>query len=69
MLTPEQGADTAVWLASAPIEDGGNGKYFIKRRPAEPKADANDPELARKLWDASEVLSGLRPAAGGGTPT
>ena len=60
MLTPDQGADTIVWLASLDDVNGGSGKYFTRRHQQAPKADAEDPELARRLWDVSETLSGLR---------
>lgn len=59
MLSPEQGADTIVWLASLGETDGWSGQYFAKRRPVEPKADAEDLELARRLWEVSEELTGL----------
>ncbi len=61
MRTPEEGADTIVWLASLPETDGWSGRYFTRRHPEEPKVDAEDPELARRLWDVSEELTGLRP--------
>lgn len=63
MLTPDQGADTIVWLASLPETDGWSGQYFAKRHTEAPKADAEDPELARLLWEASERLCGLRAAS------
>ncbi len=33
LRTPEQGADTAVWLAAAPEADVGNGLFWLDRRP------------------------------------
>jgi NAD(P)-dependent dehydrogenase (short-subunit alcohol dehydrogenase family) len=58
-LSPERGADTAVWLASAPEVAGVTGGYFVKRRPVTPSAAARDPEAARRLWAVSERLTGL----------
>ncbi len=63
MLSTEKGADTIVWLASLGETDGWSGQYFTKRHPETPKADAEDPEVARRLWDVSEQLTGLRPAS------
>lgn len=63
MLTPEEGADTIVWLASIPETDGWNGQYFTRRHQEPPKADAEDADLARKLWDVSARLTGLEPAS------
>jgi NAD(P)-dependent dehydrogenase (short-subunit alcohol dehydrogenase family) len=55
--TPAQGADTAVWLATAPEVEGVSGRYFSRRRELEPKAHARDPELARRLFEESERLT------------
>lgn len=59
MRTPEQGADTLVWLASSPEVEGMTGRYFSDRKPIEPKEIANDPEARRRLWEESERLTGL----------
>jgi NAD(P)-dependent dehydrogenase (short-subunit alcohol dehydrogenase family) len=32
LLSPEQGADTGVWLATSNAMDGVSGRYFVKRR-------------------------------------
>lgn len=57
MLTPEQGADTLVWLATAmPEEDWISGAYYAKRALAKANNQAYDAELARELWDRSEAM-------------
>jgi len=56
LLTPEQGADTLIWLATAPEVAAVSGVYFAKRMPAPTRAEARDDELAAKLWAASEAL-------------
>jgi NAD(P)-dependent dehydrogenase (short-subunit alcohol dehydrogenase family) len=54
MLTPEAGADTLVWLASAqPGVDWESGTYYAKRKPAKMNSQANDPGLASGLWERS----------------
>lgn len=60
LLGPEQGADTPVWLASAPEVASVSGQYFARRRPARDTAEARDPEAARRLWAVSERLCGLK---------
>lgn len=56
MISSEKGADTLVWLATtAAVEPGA---YYYKRKVASTSAAAKDPELARKLWDASAKLIG-----------
>jgi NAD(P)-dependent dehydrogenase (short-subunit alcohol dehydrogenase family) len=59
MRTPEQGADTVIWLASSPDVEGLSGRYYANRKPLEPKKIANDPEARRRLWEESERLTGL----------
>ncbi|MBV8684563.1 MAG: SDR family NAD(P)-dependent oxidoreductase [Caulobacteraceae bacterium] len=58
MLTPEQGADTLVWLASSSDAEGLSGGYFAKRRLTQPSAAAQDDAAARRLWKVSERLAG-----------
>lgn len=58
--TPEDGADTAVWLATDPGVTSRSGNYFIARRPARPNPLGTDPALARSLWEVSERMTGVR---------
>jgi NAD(P)-dependent dehydrogenase (short-subunit alcohol dehydrogenase family) len=57
--TPEQGADTIIYLATAPELAGVTGQYFVDRKPVTPSAAARDLEAARRLWEVSEQLTGL----------
>jgi NAD(P)-dependent dehydrogenase (short-subunit alcohol dehydrogenase family) len=59
MLTPAQGADTLVWLASSPDVSGQTGGYWTKRKLVQPSAAARDDQAGRKLWDLSANLAGL----------
>ncbi|CAA9487632.1 MAG: hypothetical protein AVDCRST_MAG25-3181 [uncultured Rubrobacteraceae bacterium] len=59
MRTPEQGADTVIWLATSLDVEGVSGRYYADRKPIEPKKIANDPEARRRLWEESERLTGL----------
>ncbi|MGW2157788.1 SDR family NAD(P)-dependent oxidoreductase [Nonomuraea sp. NPDC001699] len=57
LLTPEQGADTLVWLATArPGADWTPGGHYEKRRPSAVHRLADDADLARRLWDRSQAL-------------
>ncbi|TMR32882.1 SDR family NAD(P)-dependent oxidoreductase [Nonomuraea zeae] len=57
MLTPEQGADTLVWLAtSVPGADWVPGGHYEKRRTAPVHRLAGDADAARRLWERSEEL-------------
>ncbi|MDQ3318143.1 MAG: SDR family oxidoreductase [Actinomycetota bacterium] len=59
MRTPDQGADTVIWLASSPDVEGVSGRYYSDRKPIEPKKIANDPPARRRLWEESQRLTGL----------
>jgi NAD(P)-dependent dehydrogenase (short-subunit alcohol dehydrogenase family) len=54
--TPEQGAETIVYLASAPEVEGVSGKFFIDEKPVRSaEASYNEADAAR-LWEMSEAL-------------
>ena len=63
MRTPEQGADTVIYLASSWEVEGVSGKYYSDRKWIEPQEIALDPQARRKLWEASEELTGLKVTA------
>lgn len=49
-LTPEQGAETLVYLASSPDISNVTGEYFHKCRPLSPSKEAQDDAKGRRLW-------------------
>ena len=57
-LTPEKGARTSVWAATAPELDGVSGEYLAKSRIAKANAQGRDDAAAERLWAASEQLVG-----------
>lgn len=58
-ITPQQGADTPLYLATSPEVEGVTGCYFVKRKVQIPSGAARDDDAARRLWEASERLAGL----------
>ena len=58
-LSPEQGAETLVYLASSPEAASASGQYFYKCRPAIPTMEAQDDAAARRLWSESARLAGI----------
>jgi NAD(P)-dependent dehydrogenase (short-subunit alcohol dehydrogenase family) len=56
MISAEQGAQTTVYLATAPRLDAKSGRYFKKSRPAGTSATANDDAARNKLWEISTRL-------------
>jgi NAD(P)-dependent dehydrogenase (short-subunit alcohol dehydrogenase family) len=51
-----QGAATEVYVATHPSLAGVSGEYFADCNIAKSRRDSRDPELATKLWDASEKI-------------
>ena len=58
-LTPEQGAETIVYLASSPDVSDVSGGYFVKSKPATPTREAQNEADAKRLWDVSARLAGI----------
>lgn len=58
-LTPEQGAQTSIYLASSPEVEGLSGKYYDKCRPVSSNKESYDLGVAKRFWDVSAELVGL----------
>jgi retinol dehydrogenase 12 len=56
-ITPEQGAETPVYLASSKQPENVTGEYFYKCVPTTTTRDAQDDEAAQWLWAESERLA------------
>ncbi|HHH10627.1 MAG TPA: SDR family NAD(P)-dependent oxidoreductase, partial [Sorangium sp.] len=57
LLTPEEGARTSVFVASAPELAGLSGRYFAYCRQRAPSPVAYDRTQAEALWQLSESLT------------
>jgi NAD(P)-dependent dehydrogenase (short-subunit alcohol dehydrogenase family) len=57
-ISPDNGADTIVYLASSPEVANATGGYFVKRKITEQSLAARDAAAAKRLWEASEALAG-----------
>lgn len=55
-LSPEQGADTLVWLATAEEPGRSSGGYFHERKPRVPNPLVNDDAVVDRLWQESVRL-------------
>jgi NAD(P)-dependent dehydrogenase (short-subunit alcohol dehydrogenase family) len=54
MLTPEEGADTAIWCATSDEVADESGHYYQQRARLPASVAGSDDDLARALWDRSE---------------
>lgn len=58
-LNVQAGAQTSIYLATAPEVAEVSGQYFVKSQPARSSAASYDTALQRGLWAKSLVLAGL----------
>lgn len=56
LSTPEQGAETPVFLASSPSVDGVSGGYYEKRKAKRSSRRSYDASARQRLWAISEAL-------------
>ena len=63
LLTPEQGADTIIYLASSPEVEGVTGKYWDKRKAVKSSDASYDVSAQQRLWTVSAQMTGLAQTA------
>lgn len=59
LKSPEEGARTSVYLACSPDVEGVRGKCFADCQEQKLLPKATDEDMAKKLWDISEVMVGI----------
>jgi len=59
-LSPEQGAQTTIYLASSPEVIGHSGGYYYEQQRIEPNPAALDFTSAQRLWKVSEDMVGIK---------
>ncbi|MCJ2531167.1 MAG: SDR family oxidoreductase [Candidatus Thermoplasmatota archaeon] len=59
MRSPEKGAETVLYIATAPEMEGVTGGYLVDRESRASSRRSYDEGLARQLWDVSAELTGL----------
>lgn len=57
--SPEEGADSVLWLATAPETATVTGKMFAKRKEIATPGQGSDLAARTRLWQESEKLTGL----------
>ena len=58
-ITPEQGAETSIYLASSPEVAGVTGKYFDRCKAVSSSKVSHDEGLAHNLWQKSLRFTGM----------
>src|SRR5580658_2781450 len=62
--TPKKAAQTLVWLADSPDVSKQTGGYYFNRAVGVTSRQAQDPAIARRLWDVSEQQVSAASVAG-----
>ena len=57
-LSPTQGAQTCLYLASSPDVSAATGQYFARGNPVSSSPAANDPLVAQRLWRVCIKMTG-----------
>lgn len=57
MISPEQGAQTSIYLATVAKPDAQSGQYFKKQRVAKTTALANNVDARNQLWEISMQIT------------
>lgn len=60
-VTPEEGAETVLHLATSPEVEGVTGKYFKRKAPANSSLISHDATIGARLWNVSLRLTGQLP--------
>src|SRR5262245_48690463 len=58
-ISPEEGAQTIIYLASSPVVKGVTGEYFVKQQVVRSSQASYDRLAAERLWQVSAELTQL----------
>jgi NAD(P)-dependent dehydrogenase (short-subunit alcohol dehydrogenase family) len=58
-ISPEEGAQTSLYLATSPDVEGVSGRYFVKSVPKRSSSISYNKTLQQQLWNTSEQLVSL----------
>ncbi len=59
-LSPEKGAEVGIYLATSKETEKVSGKYFNRFKETRASELSYNPEIAQRLWDISEKLTGVK---------
>lgn len=62
-ISPDEGAQTSIYLASSPEVENVTGKYFVRQKQAKSDPASYDEETARRLWEVSLQMTGMEEPA------
>ncbi|MBI3763549.1 MAG: SDR family oxidoreductase [Chloroflexi bacterium] len=56
-ISPEEGAQTVIYLAASPAVEGVTGRYYVEEKESRSSAASHDREAAQRLWQMSEAMT------------
>lgn len=58
-MSPDEGAETSIYLASSPEVEGVSGKYFYQKKAIPSSRYSHDQAAAERLWQISAEMTGM----------
>lgn len=58
-MSPDEGAETSIYLASSSEVEGVSGKYFYQKKQIPSSPNSYDEDIARQLWEVSAKMTGM----------
>ncbi len=59
-ISPEEGAETIIHLASSPEVEGKTGKFYIEKKPVKSSPISYNPVIAQRLWEVCERMADIK---------
>ncbi|HKV06392.1 MAG TPA: SDR family oxidoreductase [Candidatus Acidoferrales bacterium] len=60
MLSPKEGAQVSLYLATSPDVAKVSGEYFVKSKPAQSNPLSRDPKVRADIWQWTESVTGAK---------
>ncbi|HUV29442.1 MAG TPA: hypothetical protein VMW34_18940 [Anaerolineales bacterium] len=59
-ISSQDGAETSIYLASAPEVERVSGEYFYQKQSIPSSQYSQDEEIAKRFWQVSAEMTGLK---------
>ena len=59
-MSPEEGAQTIIYLASSPEVEGETGNFYIEKKSVKSSPISYNPAIAQRLWEVCEGMAGIK---------
>lgn len=59
-MSPEEGAETIIYLASSPEVEGETGNFYIEKQSVKSSPISYNPAIAQRLWEVCERMADIK---------